>query len=226
MATYSGAVPWNFVVALSESRTVKANIDTFTRKELDSIWQFAVEFWVLLGGRQSEAGLTRCAGIIDAGNFNWTVIASQLLLKAALERPPLADRAVNLLYGSIFRHIGLDKLASSVRHPFPEYRITSDTEELFISFLSKTEVVHADKAFSVDVAELYRIASREPKTLSDDITYHETRHSIKWKDVRHVLRTARDQQKFDNWLSAVRDGVPFDAGRPSMQPARARPRYI
>ncbi len=222
---YTGEVPWYFLASLSESRTVKANLEAFKRKEIDAFWPFAVEFLVMLDDTRPELALMRCSALIRVDNFHWTAIASQLLIKSALDRSVVRQRAIRLLFGAIFRNINMDKLTSTVRHPFSEFRITSDIEELFVSLLSSVSIDHTDETLTVDLSELYRMALAVPSTITDEQEYQTTFLKLKWSEVSGLL-TSATRGKFDSWVRSVRSGLIFDDGRAAKQPARSRPRYI
>ena len=222
---YRGEIPWYFLVSLSESKTVRANLEVFKRKEVDTFWPFAVEFLVMLDDTRPELALVRCGALIRADNLNWTAIAVQLLIKSALDRPSNRQRAIRILFGAVFRIINVDKLLSTVRHPFSEFRITSDVEELFVALLSSVSVDQADETFAVDLFELYKISLAVSGTITDEHEYPSNSLKIKWFEVKSLLNTS-SQGKFDTWTKSVRSGPIFDDGRMAKQPARSRPRYI
>jgi len=131
-----------------------------------------------------------------------------------------------VLFGAVFRNINLDKLINTVRHPFSEFRITSDTEEFFVSLLSSVTVDHTDETFAVDLSELYRISLAAPSSITDEQEYQTTMLKLKWSEVGGLLAST-SRAKFDGWAQSVRGGGPvFDDGRGPKQPARSRPRYI
>ncbi|MBR0757606.1 restriction endonuclease [Bradyrhizobium jicamae] len=225
LRTYSGDIPWYFIASLSESRTVQANVEFFkSQTKRDVFWSFAVEFLVLLENSPNLA-FRRSAQLMRPNDPTSTAIVVQLLLKTALEKPSMRSSAMTELYGGVFRNINLDKLANTVRHPFPKFEIGGDVEDFLVFLLEATAIDHNKRAFNADLAELFRISLRAPRSIIDEQEYAPTPMSVKWDEICQLLRPT-ESRKVLSWLEAARDGAVFDKRESPKQRATSRPRFI
>ncbi|MGJ5179604.1 restriction endonuclease [Bradyrhizobium oligotrophicum] len=222
---YTGELPYYVIAALATSRTVRANVEIFKQTPVDAFWQFSVEFMVLLEDGNSTATLRRCGRLINLADPRSTAIASQLLLKTSLDRPNIRSAAATVLMLRIFQNINLDKLNSTVRHPFVDFRISAPAERFFVTLLSSVSIDHKDETVSMDLSVMYKHSLAVPHSIVDEKAYASTTIKIQRSDIAKSLTTA-DRRKFESWFEAARDGLIFDRQNVIGESVRSRPRFV
>jgi hypothetical protein len=224
---YRGSLPWKFLQFISESKTLASRGVKLAENPIENIWQFSIELLVILGSKQPvgpakvkavDKVLGRCASIIGSDDYRSTLVATQLLLKVIIEKSEMRQRVADLFIGTIFRGINIDKLADMVRGSFREYRITSDTEELFVSLLSRISLVN--DFFKFDATELFKCTLNEDDAISDEISQVKITINVPTQTTREALRTSHAKQRFDQWRTGLRSGPLFDQNRRAWTPAR------
>jgi hypothetical protein len=224
---YRGSLPWNFIQFISESETLRRRIGKSLEHPIRNIWQFSVEFLVMLqlttadGLRKKDIrnkGLGKCASIIGADDYRSTLIATQLLLKAIINAVDVRQSIADLFVGTIFRGMNIDKLADTTRSPAIEYRITTDTEDLFVTLLSRIRIV--DDFFHFNAAELFLCTEDEDDAITDALEQQPIEIQVSIQKVSDALRTNHDKRRFDQWHSRLKNCTIFDQNRASWETAK------
>ena len=214
---YRGGLSWQFIEFLAESKTLERDVASLVAKQITSVWQFCVEFLVVLrtlSGKQERAAkegldkaIGRAADLVGLDDFRTTIIATQLLLKVLLERKDLRQRTANLTLRAIFRGLSMDKMVTMLRPPF-KYRITNETEEFFATLLKHVE--YTGTGFRYDARIFFLQACQEITAIYDNSTGRGTVVDVKVSDIRQALRSKHDRDQFDKWLKVQSKNLVFN----------------
>src|SRR6185436_5942130 len=82
------SLPWRFIKFLSESPTLKRQVKNLAKRDVTSIWQFAVEFVTMMEHGEIADAIAKCVNVVASDQFRFTSIAIQLLIRQLFSLEP------------------------------------------------------------------------------------------------------------------------------------------
>jgi len=200
------SLPWRFIKFLSESPTLKRQVKNLAKRDVTSIWQFAVEFVTMMEHGEIADAIAKCVNVVASDQFRFTSIAIQLLIRQLFSLEPKSKDFTEIahsLLSTIFREINIDLLeAANQRKSLYEPR--RETEEYCAVLLKQVRMSSKRGSFYFSAAELYEAALEEAgdriKLLDDVYNAPHSRIEVKFSEIRKRLRNRHDQERYDLWI--------------------------